>query len=310
MSLKIVSLVLLLACYLHLASALCNNLPVRVPGRVSSNPLSDSNQPTCPSSTESQNAYNQLNSQLNDIIADQFAYFQDISSPPSCPGLGWIKVVDFDLKSNSSLSCPGEWTKGSSGNIHYCTLSTTESTCQSVTYSVQMARYQQVCGRIRGYQLGATTAFFPYSTGSNSNINQAYIDGVVITHGEMPDRKHIWTFASGYSNAYAYPNNKRWMCPCNNLTNDTTIAIPSFISGNFFCSAGNNRTQQALINRRFQEGPLWDGNGCAAGNECCAKQPFFLANLEEPTCNDLEIRICTFTDPKNVGVDLIELYVK
>ena len=57
--------------------------------------------------------------------------------------------------------------------------------------------YNKVCGRIIGYQVASPDAFRRHIFGSA--INQAYVDGVSITHGTP--RNHIWTYAAGVAEA-------------------------------------------------------------------------------------------------------------
>ena len=63
--------------------------------------------------------------------------------------------------------------------------------CEGVTYSTDSEQYEQVCGRIIGYQLGNTDAFLD----SSRSIDTNYVDGVSVTRGSP--RQHIWTFANG-----------------------------------------------------------------------------------------------------------------
>ena len=53
-------------------------------------------------------------------------------------------------------------------------------------------QYDQVCGRITGYQIGHPESFV-YSPGRSINTN--YVDGISVTHGSP--RQHVWTFAAG-----------------------------------------------------------------------------------------------------------------
>ena len=48
-------------------------------------------------------------------------------------------------------------------------------------------RYSQVCGRVRGYQVGTTNVFGPYR---NQNTPSMVTDGMLIFHGKV--QKHIW----------------------------------------------------------------------------------------------------------------------
>ena len=62
--------------------------------------------------------------------------------------------------------------------------------CEGVNYTTGSGLYDQVCGRIIGYQVGCPGAFW-----FGLSINTYYVDGISVTHG-FP-RQHIWTFAAG-----------------------------------------------------------------------------------------------------------------
>ncbi len=71
----------------------------------------------------------------------------------------------------------------------------TWSDCSSTTFSVSGIEYSHVCGRIKAYQYGQTSAFLSVNRG----IEVSYVDGVSLTHGAAGERQHIWTFAAGHS---------------------------------------------------------------------------------------------------------------
>ena len=84
--------------------------------------------------------------------------------------------------------------------------------------------YNRVCGQVNGYQFGHTDAFsFP------GGINQRYVDGVSITHGNP--RSHIWTLAAGHSEDNEMPHG----CP-----REGGPSAPSFVGDNYFCESGNS----------------------------------------------------------------------
>ena len=66
------------------------------------------------------------------------------------------------------------------------------ASCEGVTYSTGSEQYDQVCGRITGYQIGTVDAFID---GPDVAIDTYYVDGVSVTRGSP--RQHIWTFAAG-----------------------------------------------------------------------------------------------------------------
>ena len=53
-----------------------------------------------------------------------------------------------------------------------------------------------MCGKVRGYQFGATSAFINrYDRG----MDGYHVQGVSLTHGGADSQQHIWIFAAGLS---------------------------------------------------------------------------------------------------------------
>ena len=161
--------------------------------------------------------------------------------------------------------------------------------------------YSAVCGRLRGYQFGRAGAFFQYIVGVRNNatpsIDDAYVDGVSITHGSSP-RKHIWTYAIGASDDSIFAD-----CPCNT---DSTQSIPPYVGDKYYCESGTDSPSAGALN------PLWDGMDC--NSPCCSNStlPWFNTTLSETTNDDLELRLL-FTRTRNMKggpLDLIELYIR
>ena len=176
--------------------------------------------------------------------------------------------------------------------------------CDSVFFNVSGNQYSQVCGRITGYQYGNPHGFYPYHS-SRYSIETYYIDGVSVTHGQSP-RKHIWTFAAGWSEI-----DNVGSCPCGSPTNQATI--PPYIGNNYFCETGT--IPPSGFNNLFPNDPLWDGQGCGPGHSCeCTlnSPPWFTTQLNASTTDAIEVRDCSYlvTSGRNVGIELIELYVK
>ena len=69
--------------------------------------------------------------------------------------------------------------------------------CTSNSYTSHGLHYSHVCGMIRAYQFRTPDAFAHGRQQTLLNINSNYVDGVSLTHGVRPSRKHIWTFAAG-----------------------------------------------------------------------------------------------------------------
>ena len=221
----------------------------------------------------------------------------------SCGGsTGWRRVAYIDM-ADPSQQCPSVWREITTPH-RVCGRRSSSASCEGVTYSTGSQQYNQVCGRIIGYQLGSPDAF----RGSSRSINTSYVDGVSVTHGSP--RQHIWTFAAGVNEQTSYINAT---CPC--VTGSINgNNIPSFVGQNYFCESGLtwwNGTSGVF----WPDGdPLWDGQGCGPTSSCCTfnSPPWFNVRLPSSTTDYIEVRIC---ENEGIGHDdipiqLMELYVK
>ena len=109
--------------------------------------------------------------------------------------------------------------------------------------------YSHVCGRIRGYQFGATSAFYHFTQG----IDSYYVEGVSLTHGGAGNRQHIWTFAAGLSEVTTTYQNDG--CPCDTASSGV---VPTFVGSDYFCESGihSEWRHDFLL---FPDDVLWDG---------------------------------------------------
>ena len=86
--------------------------------------------------------------------------------------------------------CPSTRREYANSSVRVCGRPVTSSAnCQPTLYTVGH-QYNNVCGRVIGYQFATPDGFFPAET-----IDQPYVDGVSVTYGAP--RNHIWTFAAG-----------------------------------------------------------------------------------------------------------------
>ena len=83
--------------------------------------------------------------------------------------------------SDPSQRCPNVWLEITTPH-RVCGRRSNTGSCEGITYSTGSEQYDQVCGRIIGYQFGQTGAF----VGSSHSINTSYVDGVSVTHGSPP----------------------------------------------------------------------------------------------------------------------------
>ena len=221
-----------------------------------------------------------------------------ITAPPeyTCNGTGgWRLVVNISADANS---CPTGWKLVQNPSRACGRVSSGRPTCDSVIFRVKGAPYAKVCGRINAHQVGPTDAFEAYDEGRVSSIEEPYLSGISITHGNP--REHIWTFAAGIRETYRDRNDA---CPC-----DATIpiSIPPFVDNDYFCESGLN------TDSNDERDILWDGEDCGATSTCCSfnNPPHFCKQLPRPTYDDIEVRICHRDADEDTPIVLIELYVK
>ena len=223
----------------------------------------------------------------------------------SCGGsTGWRLVAYLNM-SDPSQQCPSVWREYTTPH-RVCGRNSTTGSCDGVTYSTGSEQYDQVCGRIIGYQLGSINCF----RGSSQSINTWYAEGVSATRGSP--RQHIWTFAGGFDEQ-SNPSTSR--CPCITGNSAAQNSIPSFVGQNYFCESGLTRYSDGINGPFFSNGdPLWDGQGCGPTSSCCTfnSPPWFNVRLPSPTTDYIEVRICAGSTILNedTPIQLIELYVK
>ncbi len=220
-------------------------------------------------------------------------------------------MVYIDM-TNSGHQCPGDMEEVTLSGKRVCgrsSLAARES-CVSATFSTSGLQYSQVCGRIRGYHYGRTYAFHEVLSDS---IESQYVDGASVTHGPRGSRKHVWTFATGFSESWDTPTVS--LCPCAPGADLSRIRVPSFVGQDYFCESGLSGGNPSA--RLYPDDPLWDGYGCTfAGNTCCQfnNPPYFTKQLNTTTGDDLEVRACGYYSQRYGGgdtlIELIELYIK
>ena len=274
------------------------------------------------SSSKSQEArLNSLNSTLCSKLDNQAKFVaalafnnavKNCSSTPTegtytCGGTGgWRRVANLNM-ANPSTTCPSGWTLTSLSK-RTCGRSTSGGrSCDPVTFQVSGGEYSKVCGRARGYQYGATLAFFAHVV---YTIDEAYVTGLSITHGTP--RQHIWTYAAGITEPQYQSGVST--CPCGTTNfNYWQSKVPSFVGSDYFCESGINRAW-SYSTQFFPDDPLWDGENCVASSTCCSynNPPYFVKALSEPTDDDIEVRLCNYHSAfgSDVPIELLELYVQ
>ena len=219
-----------------------------------------------------------------------------------CGGtFGWRRVVYLDM-TKPNANCPSGWRFISYGSKNLCSKANNGGlTCDSVLFPVIGGDYTRVCGSIRAYQVGHIDAFEAYHDGQVTTIDSAYVAGVSLTHGSP--RQHIWTFAAAATETRTNVEG----CPC---TGATSVSIPPFVGGDYFCESGVN--SGSSTSGFHPDDPLWDGSGCTTSSTCCSfnNPPYFTKQLTSSTSDDIEARLCRLSGGDDSPVEFIELYVK
>ena len=273
-------------------------LPLTYPGQV----LQGDGSQTCPSEEQREIAMSEIKNATQNLLGETVIPLLRFS----CGGsTGWRHVAYLNM-SNPSQQCPSVWREYTTPH-RVCGRRSIRGSCEGLTYSTGSEQYDQVCGRIIGYQLGNPDAFDGADGGPIRSIDSYYMDGVSLTYGSP--RQHIWSFVGGLNEG----DRASLTCPC---VNGSTAGnrIPSFIGQNYFCESG--LTQQSPGHGVFHPNgdPLWDGQGCGPTSSCCTfnSPPWFNVQLSSLTTGDIEVRICGDGGIGNedTPIQLMELYVK
>ena len=274
-------------------------LPLIYPEQV----LQGDGRQTCPSEEQQERVRNEIFNATLSLLQESVV---PVLQGYSCGGsFGWRRVAYLNM-SDPSQQCPSVWREITTPH-RVCRRRSSGGSCEGVTYTTGTTgseQYDQVCGRIIGYQIGGPDFF---STG-NSQIDSWYVDGVSVTHGSP--RQHIWTFATGVDETDGVSGGGTpATCSCVNGST-TGNQVPSFVGQNYFCESGV--TQFTGGGFHSNGDPLWDGQGCGPTSSCCTfnSPPWFNVQLPSPTTDDIEVRICDNVGSEDSPIQLLELYVK
>ena len=243
--------------------------------------------------------------------SDPFQLFC-ITSPQNCSCNsqgGWARVANLDM-TDPNQTCPDGFRLVSRTEPPLRTCGTPSRGCISTTFSTRGIEYSRVCGRVVGYQFGHTDAFASYIVRS-STIDDSYVDGISLTHGQSP-RQHIWTFASALDEAESLGS--RYSCPCIKPEETFTTAIPPFVGQDYFCDTENSMYNSDPNTAEFYpDDPLWDGQGCGGTSTCCEfnNPPWFCKQLAAPTTDDIELRLCIdeVVNREGTPFEKVEIYI-
>ncbi|XP_064400166.1 uncharacterized protein LOC135346471 [Halichondria panicea] len=229
-------------------------------------------------------------------------------NPTSCScstAGGWMRVVNLDM-TDSNQKCPDGFRLVNSTTPPLRTCGRPgPAGCVSTAYPTYGVEYSRVCGRVIGYQDKTPDAFDPYFDNRTLSIDDVYVDGVSVTHGQSP-RQHIWTFANAHDEAHS----NHWVCPCTRPDLIYAGVVPPFIGQNYFCETGSRQAASYIF---YPDDPLWDGHGCASDSTCCEfnSPPWFCKQLPQSTKDDIELRICGNENIENEDIllQLVDIYI-
>ena len=142
---------------------------------------------TCPSEAQRETARDRVKTAMRRLLRESV-----IPLLPTffCGGsTGWRRVAYLNM-SDTSQQCPSVWQEITTPH-RVCGRRSTGPSCEGTTYSAGSEQYDQVCGRIIGYQISTPDAFHE----SRHTVDNNYLDGVSVTYGSP--RQHIWSFAGG-----------------------------------------------------------------------------------------------------------------
>ena len=219
---------------------------------------------------------------------------------------GWTRVANLDM-TVPSQQCPDGFrlVNRTTAPLRTCGRPGPAG-CVSTTFLVHGIEYSQVCGRIRGYQENTPEAFFHHTLPS-PGIDDDYVNGVSLTHGQPP-RQHIWTFVAAGGETLL---NTRYVCPCTRPSSPYVGTIPSYVGNDYFCETGVRGSYQYIF---YPDDPLWDGQGCGGTSTCCSfnNPPWFCKELPQPTTDDIELRLCADQEIANedTPLEIVEIYIK
>ena len=243
--------------------------------------------PRCPASSCKEVADTKLGNSRDGIhwLVKDFLSFQAycVTNMSPSESRGWMRVAYV----SASHGCPTGLGQLTAGGRKLCA-KTVNIGCSSVTFPAQGVSYSKVCGRVYGYQKDSADAFHRHAHCPGCTIDQPYVDGVSITHGQP--RQHIWSLGAAQTDFY---------CSCS--YNPRESYFPSFVGNDFSCEVEGRSTYTSSDR-------LWDGQGCSV--DSVHNSAWFCKELSQPTTDDVEFRLCADESRDNEDVYIVELYVQ
>ena len=258
---------------------------------------------------------NEAASQLLDLLGavekekERVRVLKEFTHP--CGHGSWKRVEYLDFRDAGTACPPGFASNVYNERPYTCSHSnpTSPYECDRHTINVNGREYTRVCGRVRAYQFGSASAFEGHIT--DRGINEAYVTGVSLTHGGDLSgtanlATHIWSFAMGLDQIVSH-STINTHCPC-----DGGSSPPDFVGEDYFCEAAIEQFSETILH---PNNVLWDGENCGTFGDCCTRlsHPFFVKQLEQPTTDDIDFRLCTGDDEgffTDVALELVEIYIQ
>ena len=210
-----------------------------------------------------------------------------------CNGIpgGWKRIAYINTD-ESPASCPdGFEVRNDTSNPSLCRRMPISAGCSSVIYPSYGTSYSQVCGTVRVHPEGTPDGFSTHNRPRNGqSVNQNYVVGVSLTHGDSSNRNHIWTYT-----AVIFVGGDSSGCGnCNN--NKPNIIGTNFTCTNAHCSNADNCFRNTL----------W-GNDT---KQCFGNETFY-RQLSESTTNNIEMRVCRdeLRSNEEILISFVELFV-
>ena len=147
-------------------------LPLTYPAQV----LQGDGSWNCPSEEQQEMVRNENATQslLSEIV---IPILQSYRYAFSCGGsTDWRRVAYLNM-SDPSQQCPSVWQEITTPHRVCGRRSNTSGSCEGLNYTTGSEQYDQVCGRIIGYQISTPDGFI----GSSQSIDATYLDGVSVT---------------------------------------------------------------------------------------------------------------------------------
>ena len=237
----------------------------------------------------------------NDLSSNTSILLYCHMEPDIC-GVGGMTRVAFLNMNDNNTKCPSELVEIAVSGKRMCALERSFTVInQPVTFPTHGIPYNRVCGKAIGY--GYYWGGPAFNFADTHGFDGSYTSGLSISYGPQCNRRHIWTYAIGYSETLS----DGWNCPC---AYSPGRKQPDFIGHNdFYCESPTHGSSSA---QWYMDNPLWDGEGCYSGSSCCTslRMPWFWKTLNREVTEPIEVR-WSIADPSNhkFGVTELELYI-